>query len=244
MDEKKATPKRSSQKTTEVRTKVNTVQTDAPGGARVIVADFDGWAVAFDSSGWFNATYAAKRYSKRPTDWLRLSSTVEYMRVLREVLGISEEIPLIRAVRNSGTWLCPELAVSFARWLNTRFAVWCDATINRILRGGATAWNKPPEARSETPDREGLLSIVAAIVARHGLLFNTVYESLNLYVGVNHARQMTCAQVADAAAFGERLLAGNATPEDFARIERHRLRLGGMPAQLSLGGTELTGGDA
>lgn len=34
-----------------------------------------------------------------------------------------------------GTWLHPDLAVVFARWLDVRFAVWCDKQINQIIRG-------------------------------------------------------------------------------------------------------------
>jgi len=33
-----------------------------------------------------------------------------------------------------GTWLNPKLAVVFARWLDVRFAIWCDLQIDKILR--------------------------------------------------------------------------------------------------------------
>lgn len=34
-----------------------------------------------------------------------------------------------------GTWMHPKLAVAFARWLDTRFAVWCDTQIETIIHG-------------------------------------------------------------------------------------------------------------
>jgi len=34
-----------------------------------------------------------------------------------------------------GTYLHPKLAVFFARWLDVRFAVWCDLMIDNILHG-------------------------------------------------------------------------------------------------------------
>lgn len=34
-----------------------------------------------------------------------------------------------------GTWLHPKLAIVFARWLNVKFAVWCDEQISNILQG-------------------------------------------------------------------------------------------------------------
>lgn len=208
----------------------------------LIVAEFDGKPIQFDAVAWFNATHAAKRFGKRPIDWLRLRSTIEYVKTLREVLGISEEITLIRTRRNGGTWMHPDLAVAFARWLNTRFAIWCDMQIKRILRGGATAWSKPPGARSTTTDREGLLSIVAAIVARHRLPFSPVYAALDHFAGVAHARQMTCEQVTDAAEFGARLLAGSATPADFERVASNRARITAPAPQLSL--ADMAGGAA
>jgi hypothetical protein len=34
-----------------------------------------------------------------------------------------------------GTWFHPKLAVPFARWLDVRFAIWCDIQIDRLIRG-------------------------------------------------------------------------------------------------------------
>lgn len=96
---------------------------------------------------------------------------------------------------------------------------------------------RPPDTtveRSSTPDREPLLKIAAAIVARHRLPFGPVYIALNLFVGVEHAREMSRGQVATAADFGERLLDGCATADDFATIERNRTLQGNSQAQLSL----------
>lgn len=39
--------------------------------------------------------------------------------------------------RTGGTWAHPKLAVFFARWLDVRFAVACDAMIEDILTGAA-----------------------------------------------------------------------------------------------------------
>ncbi|ARL99618.1 hypothetical protein BOC59_05660 [Burkholderia pseudomallei] len=61
-----------------------------------------------------------------------------------------------------------------------------------------------------------------------------MYIALNLFVGVAHAREMSRGQVVTAAAFGERLLNGYATADDFATIERNRTLQGSSQAQLSL----------
>jgi hypothetical protein len=36
-----------------------------------------------------------------------------------------------------GTWLHPDLAIVFARWLDVKFAVWCDKQIKSIIQGAA-----------------------------------------------------------------------------------------------------------
>jgi hypothetical protein len=47
------------------------------------------------------------------------------------------ELSVARPGRYGGTWAHPKLAVFFARWLDVRFAVWCDAMIEDILKGAA-----------------------------------------------------------------------------------------------------------
>lgn len=49
-----------------------------------------------------------------------------------------------------GTWAHPKLAVFFARWLDVRFAVWCDLMVDEILRGRVEV---QPVAAPLTPDR-------------------------------------------------------------------------------------------
>lgn len=46
-----------------------------------------------------------------------------------------------------GSWAHPKRAVFFARWLGVRFAVWCDAMIDDILKGRAQVTiTKPQES--------------------------------------------------------------------------------------------------
>lgn len=200
----------------------------------VIATDYNGTSVAFSGDGWFDATAAAARFGKRPVDWLRLPETKRYVEALAAARGISERTALVRAKRNSGTWMHPKLAVRFAQWLDVDFAIWCDEQIDHILRGGLSVWQKAGGDRSETSDREPLLTTAAAIVARHRLPFGPVYEALNLFAGVVCTKDMNCDQVVEAAEFGARLLAGNATAADFEQINLNRTRLGITSTQLEL----------
>lgn len=102
---------------------------------KLVVSNYQGLDVSFSEDGWFNATAAAEKFGKRPIDWVRLDETQNYLKALADGLGISEPKSLIRARRNSGTWLHPKLAVRFAQWLDVSFAVWCDLQIDSLLRG-------------------------------------------------------------------------------------------------------------
>lgn len=116
--------------------------------ARIIPFDYQGQAVAFNASGWINATEAAARFGKRPVDWLRLSETRDYLEAMASALGLEGKVSqnhfgLTRTSRGGkapGTWLHPKLAVRFAQWLDTRFAIWCDLQIDSLLRGESKPW--------------------------------------------------------------------------------------------------------
>ncbi|WP_136474557.1 KilA-N domain-containing protein [Pseudomonas sp. DG56-2] len=111
----------------------------------VIPFRYQGEAVRFNSEGWINATDVAKKFGKRPNDWLSLPSTVEYVKALNRHLfgdtgksGNDKMVISRRGGRDQGTWLHPKLAVAFARWLDVDFSVWCDLHIDALLRGELT----------------------------------------------------------------------------------------------------------
>ncbi|MEE9944088.1 MAG: KilA-N domain-containing protein [Pseudomonas asiatica] len=109
----------------------------------VIPSHYEGQAVRFNSEGWVNATDVAKRFGKRPVDWLKQEDTKLYMQVMADALGLDTKVTqghfgLVRTARGGkspGTWLHPKLAVVFARWLDMKFSVWCDLHIDALLRG-------------------------------------------------------------------------------------------------------------
>ncbi len=106
----------------------------AVGSAHCIIqCDFDGQSHSFNEAGWFNATEAAARFSKKANEWLRLPGTASYLAAFRRKYG---NIPHLKTRRGigGGTWLHPKLAVRFAQWLSDDFAVWCDEQIDAILR--------------------------------------------------------------------------------------------------------------
>jgi len=117
--------------------------------SKVIQYHYGDLLYSFTTDGWFNATETAKHFGKRLDHWLDNAETLEYIRALDEVatgkpshildtrksgyLKIRRGAPS----RGGGTWLHPDLAVPFARWLDMRFGVWCDRQIKTIMLGMA-----------------------------------------------------------------------------------------------------------
>lgn len=105
---------------------------------------FNGIPVNFSDNGYLNATAIAKSFGKTVKDYLINNKTKEYIQALGEFLSergnlLSEQNQLVIIKKGGrglqGTWLHPKLAIDFARWLNPKFAVWCDMQIEKILKG-------------------------------------------------------------------------------------------------------------
>ena len=116
--------------------------------SNIVPFSYQGQPVRFNADGWLHATKIAERFGKRLDHWLENAETLEYIRALDEILHPDAGPSKILNTRNSGylktsrgkysggTWLHPKLAVAFARWLDARFAVWCDMQIDALLHGG------------------------------------------------------------------------------------------------------------
>ena len=96
-------------------------------------------------------------------DWLALDSTQEHIATLAEI-SKCEKSSLLKTKRgrhHGGTWMHPKLAVPFARWLDTRFAIWCDFQIDGLIRG-----NHPHYDRQRARDAAACSHKVMAEILR------------------------------------------------------------------------------
>ncbi len=92
-------------------------------------------------------TKAAQHFGKELKKFWENLDTSEYLRALSAQIGPNQPIYEASRGRHGGTWAHPKLAVFFARWLDVRFAVWCDAMIEDILKGKAeVVITKPQES--------------------------------------------------------------------------------------------------
>lgn len=77
---------------------------------------------------WFNATEVAKRFDKRPYDYLRNEQTEEYLQAVGKHYGISrtELVKTVNGGKYKGTYIHKLIAFDFCRWCSPEFAVDMD----------------------------------------------------------------------------------------------------------------------
>jgi hypothetical protein len=114
---------------------------------QLITRNYNDLTFTFRADGYFNMTKAAKHFGKRMQNFFANDSYKEYLDALNQLTGKSASWTDANAGCKGGTWAHPKLAVFFARWLDVRFAVWCDAMIEDILKGNAEVLiTKPKES--------------------------------------------------------------------------------------------------
>lgn len=174
----------------------------------------------------------------RPSLWAANQQTKELAAEIESGAGIPA---LVRRARgfSQGTYACRELVYAYAAWISAAFHLKVIRAFDALAAGRFTealdiAKGKDPHKRSTTAERQPVLSGSGSVVSRCGVLFSTAYRAMSDRVGVKHCRQMTRAQVAEAAAFAQRLCNRTATREDFALMETNGRTLHGEPVQRSL----------
>lgn len=109
---------------------------------QIVNLDYSGHAMSYQEDGWFNATAAAEKFGKRVDVWLKTQETQDYIDALCSLSNTTKKWYLkTKRGQGGGTWLHPKLAVRFAQWLDPKFAVWCDAQIDNLLRDKSD-WRK------------------------------------------------------------------------------------------------------
>ncbi|HFC5539776.1 TPA: KilA-N domain-containing protein [Neisseria gonorrhoeae] len=177
---------------------------------------FNRFSVSFQENGYLNATAIAEQYDKRVGNYLRNERTQEYITALNERLFNPEtrnrataenQLVIIKKGGNDkksqGTWLHPKLAVDFARWLNPKFAVWCDEQIETLLNGNVSDGIKP--AKTTADDRTGLRQAVAALVGRKGIDYSSAYSMIHQRFNVEAIEGIPAGKLPEAVAYAHAL---------------------------------------
>lgn len=171
--------------------------------------NFGNIAVSFREDGYLNATQIAAHFGKLPKDYLKTEQTQQYISALAEslsertkILTDKNQIVIVKKGNSKnftqGTWLHPKLAIHFARWLNPKFAVWCDEQIEALLNGKVSD-NLP--VKTTANDRTGLRQAVAALVGRKGIDYSSAYSMIHQRFNVGAIEDLPAEKLPEAVAY-------------------------------------------
>ena len=171
--------------------------------------NFGNVSVSFREDGYLNATQIAAHFGKLPKDYLKTEQTQQYISALAESLSertkiLTDENQLVIVKKGNsknftqGTWLHPKLAIHFARWLNPKFAVWCDEQIEALLNGKVSD-NLP--VKTTAYDRTPLRQAVAALVGRKGIDYSSAYSMIHQRFNVEAIEDIPAEKLPEAVAY-------------------------------------------
>ena len=164
--------------------------------------NFGNIAVSFRDDGYLNATAIAAHFGKRVPDFIKTEQNQEYINALAEHISKTTKIVLDRnqlvivkhGGNNRGTWLHPKLAIHFARWLDPKFAVWCDEQIEQIISGSL----QPKLAQTTVADRTPLRQAVSALVGRCGFDYSAANHLVHQRFGVGSIEEIAVEDLPEA----------------------------------------------
>ena len=168
------------------------------------IFSFGSATVAFRADGYLNATAIAAHFGKQPRDYLKTEQTQQYIAALAENLSVKTKIltkenqivSVKRGGDEQGTWLHPKLAIHFARWLDPKFAVWCDEQIEQLLSG-----SQPKLAQTTVADRTPLRQAVSALVGKCNIDYSSAYSMVHQRFGVDSIEEIAADKLPDAIAY-------------------------------------------
>lgn len=112
------------------------------------VLTYEGAPITFenkDGKMMVNATQMAKPFGKQPKDWLKTQSSKDFIETLSKVKKILfadlQKVTAGAPENGGGTWFHEDVALEFARWLQPKFAIWCNDHIKELLKTGSTSIN-------------------------------------------------------------------------------------------------------
>ncbi len=89
--------------------------------------------IPFTTTAFLNATVASQVFNRSLLDWDNEQPDV--LKAMYKYYGQEDGVAIDRsscASYANGMWLHPPLAIIFASWLNSDFAVWCGIQIEQI----------------------------------------------------------------------------------------------------------------
>jgi KilA-N domain len=123
---------------------------------------------------YYSATEMAKPYNAQPAHFLASKNVQNFVSVLDESLSYKNSYSLKSTIvingKHGGTWVCEELALKFAGWLNPHLELWMIRTVLHLVKGEAS------------PTRKGMdITIFEQVESKQELNGHTYYKIKELY---------------------------------------------------------------
>lgn len=186
--------------------------------------------VSFTSDAWFNATEVAKQFSKKPIEWLRLESTIDYIDSLVEIqkweIPTFDKNQLVTTKKGSsenggGSWFHPKLAIAFARWLDVKFSIWCDMQIEKLLHPVPYGLKEQPATISNK--QIGELFTRVCEISNDGKIRTAIWSRFQNHFRVNSYKLLPAEKYDEALDYLEKLRAEyNPKPEPVLTENHYR----------------------
>ena len=127
--------------------------------------DFNGAGIVFTSDGWLNATASAQALGKSGLEnFLRSSAYTEYAEVVAAANSVNfTELKRTKEGQKGGTFLHPEMAIVFGRWISPAFAYWCDKQVAQLIQKAQAAPALAEQARTKRLLKLGVAAPVIAM---------------------------------------------------------------------------------
>lgn len=136
---------------------------------RLKTLDYNGTGIVFTADGWLNATASAAALNKPDLDnFLRSKTYTEYAQVVADACSVKItdlKKTVVGKGKVQGTFLHPEMAVVFARWISPAFAYWCDKQVATLIRLAQEAPARNAQLRTRRMQKLG--AAPEAIAARN-----------------------------------------------------------------------------
>jgi hypothetical protein len=129
--------------------------------------DFQGTGIQFSADGWLNATATVAALNKAGLEnFLRSAAYLDYAQVVAEASSV-DITDLKKTVtgkgKDQGTFLHPDMAVVFARWISPAFAYWCDKQVAALIQKAQAAPALAEQARTKRLQKMGVAAPVIAM---------------------------------------------------------------------------------
>lgn len=155
--------------------------------------DFNGTGIQFSADGWINATATVQALEKEGLDnFLRSKSYSEYAEVVAAANSVEfTELKRTKEGQKGGTFLHPDMAVVFARWISPAFAYWCDKQVAQLIQKAQAAPALAEQARTKRLMKLGVSAPVIAM-RNEGVTVRLVFTNRLKTHGVLAAGYRAC----------------------------------------------------